>query len=472
MIHTEKHSETVSTGQKAALLLLYSLLVALRDPWLLLHGRLWAEEGTVYLRSAWSSGVSATLFSPHLGYYALWPNFCSLLAAHVFPLQYAALVDTWCSFFIQVFAGWLLLQCEAFSGIRIKSFALLVLLLAAPSRQVWLNSINSQFYLVVCAVIVFLSRSDRRQLLRNFTLAVAGMTGPVTTFLTPFFLLRALFAKTRSAYVQAAVLTTCACTQILVIRESLHAGVRHINFQPSGIAPEYLVEYIVMPFFGRTSKKLALSVILNQMGAYVSTAQTSLGHFKTLVMSYHLPLTWPFLLLWAVVDIAFLALLLWATYDRADRSLLVAPHHVDLVGPVLHLRGRGRHLRRGRTVRFSQRAIDGARPPAGGCTNHYCAYPKSRCDISACMLSIGRRFRLFLVSPMGWLGKACRANLEHAGTNVAPGSFPKTFCLAARVSWRFHAATRPWTNENDPGLHHPSGSSVNCDVDLCRHSHL
>ncbi|MGA8289422.1 MAG: hypothetical protein WBG23_01590 [Acidobacteriaceae bacterium] len=320
MIHTEKHSETVSTGQKAALLLLYSLLVALRDPWLLLHGRLWAEEGTVYLRSAWSSGVSATLFSPHLGYYALWPNFCSLLAAHVFPLQYAALVDTWCSFFIQVFAGWLLLQCEAFSSIRIKSFALLVLLLAAPSRQVWLNSINSQFYLVVCAVIVFLSRSDRRQLMRNFALALAGMTGPVTTFLTPFFLLRALFAKTRSAYVQAAVLTTCACTQILVIRESLHAGVRHINFQPSGIAPEYLVEYIVMPFFGRTSKKLALSVILNQMGAYVSTAQTSLGHFKTLVMSYHLPLTWPFLLLWAVVDIAFLALLLWATYDRADRS--------------------------------------------------------------------------------------------------------------------------------------------------------
>ena len=320
MIHAEKHSETVSTGQKAVLLLLYSLLVALRDPWLLLHGRLWAEEGTVYLRSAWSSSISATLFSPHLGYYALWPNFCSLLAAHVFPLPCAALVDTWCSFFIQVFAGCLILQCEAFSTVRIKSFALLVLLLAAPSRQVWLNTINSQFYLVVCAVIVFFSRTDRHQLQRNFTLALAGLTGPVTTFLTPFFLLRALFAKTRSAYLQAAVLTTCACTQILVIRESLHAGVRRISFQPSGIAPEYLVEYIIMPFFGRTSKKLALSLILNQMGAYVSTAQTSVGHFKTLVMSYHLPLIWPFLLLWAVVDSAFLALLLWSTYDRTDRS--------------------------------------------------------------------------------------------------------------------------------------------------------
>ena len=320
MIPTTKHSETVSTGQKGILLLLFSLLVALRDPWLLLHGRLWAEEGTVYLRNAWSSDLPATLFSAHLGYYALWPNFCSLLAAHVFPLQYAALVDTWCSFFIQVFAGYLILQCEAFSTVRFKSLALLVLLLAAPNRQVWLNTVNSQFYLVVCAVIVFLSRTDRHQLLRNFTLALAGLTGPVTTFLTPFFLLRALFAKTRSAYLQAAVITAWACTQILVIRESLHAGVRHINFQPSGIAPEYLAEYIVMPFFGRIAKRLTLSLVLNQVDPNQLIVHTSLGHFKTLLMGYHLPLTWPFLLLWAVADVAFLALLLWSTYDRADRS--------------------------------------------------------------------------------------------------------------------------------------------------------
>jgi hypothetical protein len=320
VIATQNYSEQVSDRRKTLLLLLYSLLVAARYPWLLLHGRVWAEEGTIYLRSAWLSGIASTLFSPHLGYYALWPNFCSLLAAHVFPLQYAALVLVWCAFSVQVFAGYLTLQCEAFSTIGAKSLALAVLLLAAPSRQVWLNTINSQFYLVVCAIIIFLSRTDRHQFQRNFTLAFAGLTGPVTTFLTPFFLLRAFFAKTRSAYLQAGVLTACAFAQMAVIRESLHAGVRQISFQPSGIAPEFLVEYIAMPFFGRTSKRLALSVVLNQGIHYAYTAHTFVVHVKSILMGYHLPLTWPILLLWSTADVAFIALLFWITSSRSDHS--------------------------------------------------------------------------------------------------------------------------------------------------------
>ena len=64
---------------------------------------------------------------------------------------------TWCAFLVQILAGYLIVECEAFFTIKTKMLVLLVLLLAAPSFEVSLNTINSQFYLAVCAVIIFLT---------------------------------------------------------------------------------------------------------------------------------------------------------------------------------------------------------------------------------------------------------------------------------------------------------------------------
>jgi hypothetical protein len=75
-----------------------------------------------------------------------------------------------------------------------------------------------------------------------------------------------------------------------------------------------------MPFFGRTSKRLALSVVLNQGIHYAYTAHTFATHVKSILMGYHLPLTWPILLLWSAADVAFIALLFWITSSRSDRS--------------------------------------------------------------------------------------------------------------------------------------------------------
>lgn len=313
-------TETISGSQKAKLLALYVLLVALRYPWLLLHGRLWAEEGPVYLRGAWLNSFPSALFAAHIGYYALWPNCSALFAARILPLRFAALGMTWCAFLVQILAGYLIVECETFSTIKTKMLALLVLLLAAPSFEVWLNTINSQFYLAVCAVIVFLSRADRHRIQRNVVLALAAFTGPMTAFLTPFFLLRAFLLKTKGAALQAGVLTTCAFVQVAAVLESMHAGARQINFKPSGAAPEFLVEYIAIPFFSTVGKKLASSLIMNQTGNYLLTSHTASTHLLLIFMRYHLPLTWPFLLMWAIIDLAFITALVWITSDRSDRS--------------------------------------------------------------------------------------------------------------------------------------------------------
>ena len=129
--------------QKGLLLAVYALCVALRAPALMIHGRIFAEEGSVYLRYAWIDRPILALLAPHLGYYSLWPNLCGIVAAHVFPLSHAAIVLTWCAFLAQLLTAFLIVECEAFESLKSKGLALAVLLLAS-NLESWLNTINTQ----------------------------------------------------------------------------------------------------------------------------------------------------------------------------------------------------------------------------------------------------------------------------------------------------------------------------------------
>jgi hypothetical protein len=310
--------KTKESVWKISALVLYGLLISVRDPWLLLHGRVWAEEGTVYLYGAAANRPWVALFQPHLGYYALWPNLCGILAFRIFPLTYAALVLVWCAFAIQLLAGYLTLDCEAFGNPGTKVAALSILLFAAPSRQIWLNTINSQFYLAVCAVLVFLSQSDRKVVLRTSVLAVAILTGPDTVLLAPFFIWRAFRIKTRGARIQASVLFAGGLIQIAIILASIHNGIRRPAFKATAVPVTFLIHYILTPFLSRTAKRIAVALILHHATYATVAGHSWLGHLKVELMSVRLPQTAPFLLLWALCDLAFLALLLWLTRDRKD----------------------------------------------------------------------------------------------------------------------------------------------------------
>jgi len=79
-------------------------LIFLRSPGILVHGRMYAEEGTVYFRYAWTENPLRALLAPHQGYYSLVPNACTLIAARLIPLPQAAVFLTWCALAIQLLA--------------------------------------------------------------------------------------------------------------------------------------------------------------------------------------------------------------------------------------------------------------------------------------------------------------------------------------------------------------------------------
>lgn len=293
--------DRVSVKWQSGLFVVYTALIALRYPWMLIHGRVWGEEGTVYLASAWSMGILKAILAPHQGYYALWPNLCGVLVAHVFPLAEAGLVLTWSAFLVQILAGYVVLRCETFSDLKTKALALAVLLLTT-NLEVWLNTINSHFYLAVCAAVILVSRPERLVRLRNGVLLFAVMSGPEAVVLSPFFLLRAIVDKSRAAWVQAVVMCVPALVQAGIILRELHLQVRPTAFEPSGIAPEFLVRFLVRPFLSRLGETAASALILNQSNT-----------FWLQRLHFHFQINWKTILIWGAVDLCFLGLLFWTS---------------------------------------------------------------------------------------------------------------------------------------------------------------
>lgn len=205
------------------LLLGAALLVLLRSPLLLLHGRVYAEEGTTYLRFAWDTTWAHALLATHQGYYALVPNVVALVAARVVPLTWVALLFPWSALVFQLLAVWLAIRCDAFAGHKTKLLAVLVVVLSPPSGEVWLNTINSQFYLAICTALILISKPRLSHLA---ILLLSGLTGVVSCFLLPFLWLRAYVERTRLALTQAILLSACTALQIVLV---LRAGLRHVD---------------------------------------------------------------------------------------------------------------------------------------------------------------------------------------------------------------------------------------------------
>ena len=99
------------------------LYLCLRTPYELLHGFVYDEEGSVYLRYAWDASLGRALIAPHQGYYALFPNLCGLIAARVLPLEQAGHFLFGAEIAVQMLLVYMLVQCESLTGAGEKMLA-------------------------------------------------------------------------------------------------------------------------------------------------------------------------------------------------------------------------------------------------------------------------------------------------------------------------------------------------------------
>jgi hypothetical protein len=234
-----------------ALFGLYALLLVLRAPTLLVSPRLWAEEATVYLAHALSASGWQALAAPHLGYYSLLPNVATLLAARV-PLEWAPAVTFAVAFAVQLLPAVLVLTANtpALATPLRRGIALLLVLATVPNKEAWLNTINSQFYLAICAGLILISGPGTPGVawLRRGVLAVGGLTGVPSLFLAPLYWLRALLERSREHAVQAVILSACGVVQLLVVVNAVEGGARALHVTPDIVLTALFVKSVVLPF--------------------------------------------------------------------------------------------------------------------------------------------------------------------------------------------------------------------------------
>jgi hypothetical protein len=229
---------------------LYVFVLVIRAPWVLVRGRFWAEEATVYFAYAWSHSFLEALTAPHLGYYNLVANVGSVLATHV-PLESAPRPTTALALLIQVIpAAVILFTSIPGLGTPLRKGGALLLLLVVPANpEIYLNSINSHFLLCAATGLVLVSehggRADRVG--KWLLLGLAGLSGVVSTFLAPLFWVQWWLERRRERLVQASILSACALLQLGFISRAVERDERHLRFNSTAMVGAAYAKFIAMP---------------------------------------------------------------------------------------------------------------------------------------------------------------------------------------------------------------------------------
>jgi hypothetical protein len=184
--------------------------VLLRFPHWLFAPRLWAEEGSVYLASAAACPWWLALVQPHQGYYSFAPNFAAVIAWNLLPLEAAPRVTFFLSFLLQLAPLVVLLS----SGIQALQrplkmfFALVLVLVAMPSEEIWLNTTGSPFFLALSTAIVLATSNNPGigRWWRRLVIGAGALSGLPSVVLAPLFVWRATLEKDRERWLQTGLL--------------------------------------------------------------------------------------------------------------------------------------------------------------------------------------------------------------------------------------------------------------------------
>jgi len=201
------------------------VLAASRAPYLLLHGRFWAEEGSIYFaHSARSGGADALGFVyTNARYYNLFPNVATWLASGV-SLERAPLVTAWMSFGVVALIAWIALAwpSDLLPNVGAKLAAALLLVVGTLAEpEVWLNTLHVQVYLAIAALLLLFVRVHdlgRPRFVAGLgILVVAGLTGLYAAAFAPLFIVRALLDRTRRRFAWALAVVVPALVQVVVV---------------------------------------------------------------------------------------------------------------------------------------------------------------------------------------------------------------------------------------------------------------
>ena len=248
-------------------------LILVRAPSLLLHPRIWAEEG-VYLTFALNHSFLQTIFHLHpaSGYYVFSADLSAALSALVVKtagLEYAPFVSTYFSLCLQIvpFAILIFGKSHLFrTRAMIAAGCLIILFAPTTSGEIWLNAINSISWTGLIAFIVLFEDttnwSRKKRAAFRLLLILCGISGPYAAVTFPLFAFSYFVYREKERLVQALLLFSCTLLQLgifEIVRLGGGAASRLQSFSLDSALVNILYFHVARALAGESGATVVLS---------------------------------------------------------------------------------------------------------------------------------------------------------------------------------------------------------------------
>ena len=224
---------------KIFLFFLILFLIFYRSPYIFIHGRFVAEEGSVYFANAFKNNFINTIFFVDYlsGYLNFWANLSSFFAS-ITPIEFAPLVTVYLSLIPKLLIFFFILNKNFFffTSYLEKLFACCVVLFSsAMVPEIWANTINSQVYFAILTLVIFLIKNQKDDLsvFQLVLISVSGLTGIYSCAIFPIFFLKFIKFRIKQDFYNFLILFSLTLIQLSIIFFSKSNGLlyeKKLNF--------------------------------------------------------------------------------------------------------------------------------------------------------------------------------------------------------------------------------------------------
>lgn len=234
------------------MLLAYAVLIGTRMPQIVLNGRFWAEEGTIFFVNAWTLKPIQALLTPVGGYLNLVATTATLLARWGASLEWAPYATMAVALLFQLVPPLLLLLARDpwLADRRARLAGVLLLLFVPAAEEIWLQTLHSQFELALAAglILALAVPAEWQARLSIAVLLLGPLCGPLVIALLPLFALRAVLDRSRGRVLQVAALGAGSAAQLLMF---FSTGTERIySTDPVVLLSLVSVKHLAIPFLG------------------------------------------------------------------------------------------------------------------------------------------------------------------------------------------------------------------------------
>lgn len=248
---------------------LFICALALRSPQLLLHPRLWAEEGAFYYNALQDGSVWTALTYTARGNYQLLIN-ASVLLASKMPAALAAYVTTACALVGALIVICLLAVLSLQRGWRYSTVAVAVLIFAwFPSGyEIYLTSTNLQWLCSLSVLLLIILEPVEWTRTARFCasawVACCAVTGVPSAMLAPVMAARGLRnTRSRDHLYWAVLLSLGAVVQLSIILTS-NSDQRSFRIDPFVTAASLVSQAVLSPIAGVSLTEQVLAIMRKQ----------------------------------------------------------------------------------------------------------------------------------------------------------------------------------------------------------------